>query len=511
MVSVGYAYGVRGRVRSRKGKERDGTMGRVIDYGGDDDEPRCTFCNKTEGEVIKLVTGPGCAICDECIGLCVRVLSESRAAEARKAVGAMPSPQRICSELDRYVVGQRTAKRTLSVAVYNHYKRVAMETGETGRLLARMSMALPEGIDPLDAVEVAKSNILLVGPTGVGKTYLAQTLARVMRVPFVIVDATTLTETGYVGDDVESVLQRLVRAADGDVHRAEQGIVYIDEIDKLARKSGENASLTRDVSGEGVQQALLKILEGTVVELSDGGGDDPERTPARGRGHGRERGDAGDEGDEHGGDVRKRMPARIDTRNILFICGGAFVGLEDIVSARLGRRESGFAPASRRIGDGDGCVGGVDGDDDLHGPLGHVTPEDLNEYGLLPELVGRLPVVSVLDDLGVDDLAAVLTDPVNALTKQYRKLFAADDAELTFTDGAVRAVAAAAREQGTGARGLRTILEHTLEDTMFTLPDLRGAVRVVVDEDAVTGHARPRVTVDHDHDAQPDGMKSQKR
>ncbi|NMM99459.1 ATP-dependent Clp protease ATP-binding subunit ClpX [Bifidobacterium sp. DSM 109958] len=432
-------------------------MGQVIDYGGD--APRCAFCGKSESEVGKLVTGPGCAICDECIELCVRVLSEAREAETRRGIRSLPSPHAIFAALDRYVVGQRTAKRTLSVAVYNHYKRVGLESGgETERLFRRMSLALSDGMDALDDVEVAKSNILLVGSTGVGKTYLAQTLARVMRVPFVIVDATTLTEAGYVGDDVESVLQRLLRAADGDAARAGQGIVYIDEIDKLARKSGENASPTRDVSGEGVQQALLKILEGTVVEVPDGGS-------AKGR------------GTEEDGPGR----VSIDTRDILFICGGAFVGLRDIVSARLGRRESGFAARwSER-------------ETDDREVLAHVTPDDLGEFGLLPELVGRLPVVSVLDELDERDLAAILTEPANALVRQYRKLFAADGAELTFTDGAVRAVASMAHRQGTGARGLRTILERTLEDTMFALPDMDGAVRVVVDEDAVAGRAQPRV------------------
>ena len=340
----------------------------------------------------------------------------------------LPKPAQISAYLDNYVVGQESAKRTLSVAVYNHYKRVNMEMRESTELSDR---ATRENDDPLAGVQVAKSNILLLGPTGVGKTYLAQTLAKVMNVPFVIADATTLTEAGYVGDDVETVLQRLIQAADGDVARAQQGIIYIDEIDKIARKSGESTSITRDVSGEGVQQALLKILEGTVASV-----------PVEGsRKH------------------REMETVQIDTRDILFICGGAFVGLADIVAQRLGARESGFGAA----------------------------------WHEREEFIGRLPVVSVLEDLTEDDLARILVEPENALVKQYQKLFAIDGVTLTFTEDAVRQIAATSIRRGTGARGLRSIIEKTLEDTMFQLPSMTGVSEVVVDEASVNGSGTPKL------------------
>ena len=307
--------------------------------------------------------------------------------------------------------------------------------------------------DSFEGVQVAKSNILLLGPTGVGKTYLAQTLAHVMNVPFVIADATTLTEAGYVGDDVETVLQRLIQAADGDVARAQQGIVYIDEIDKIARKSGENTSITRDVSGEGVQQALLKILEGTVASV-----------PVEGtRKH------------------REMETVQIDTRDILFICGGAFVGLADIVAQRLGARESGFGAAWH------------DHEVPKRELLAQVSADDLADFGLLPEFIGRLPVVSVLGELTEDDLARILVEPENALVKQYQKLFAVDGVTLTFTEGAIRQIAATSIRRGTGARGLRSIIEKTLEDTMFRLPSMEGVEEVVVDEAAVTGSGTPKL------------------
>ncbi|MGG7079798.1 ATP-dependent Clp protease ATP-binding subunit ClpX [Bifidobacterium catenulatum] len=423
-------------------------MGRVVSYN--DEVSRCTFCGKTENQVRKLVTGSGAAICDECIELCVDIISEERVKDAQLNTLQLPKPAQISAYLDNYVVGQESAKRTLSVAVYNHYKRVNMEMRESTELSDR---ATRENDDPLAGVQVAKSNILLLGPTGVGKTYLAQTLAKVMNVPFVIADATTLTEAGYVGDDVETVLQRLIQAADGDVARAQQGIIYIDEIDKIARKSGENTSITRDVSGEGVQQALLKILEGTVASV-----------PVEGsRKH------------------REMETVQIDTRDILFICGGAFVGLADIVAQRLGARESGFGAAWH------------DHEVPNRELLAQASADDLADFGLLPEFIGRLPVVSVLEELTEDDLARILVEPENALVKQYQKLFAIDGVTLTFTEDAVRQIAATSIRRGTGARGLRSIIEKTLEDTMFQLPSMTGVSEVVVDGASVNGSGTPKL------------------
>lgn len=428
-------------------------MGRVVSYN--EDVPRCTFCGKTEHQVRKLVAGPSAAICDECIELCVDIVSEERQHSADVNALTLPKPAEISAYLDRYVIGQSAAKRTLSVAVYNHYKRVNMELRESAGQFDGKKQALGRRrrTDPLADVEVAKSNILLLGPTGVGKTYLAQSLAKVMNVPFVITDATTLTEAGYVGDDVETVLQRLISAADGDVERAQHGIIYIDEIDKIARKSGENTSITRDVSGEGVQQALLKILEGTVASV-----------PVEGtRKH------------------REMETVQIDTRDILFICGGAFVGLADIVAQRLGARESGFGAAWH------------DHEVPKRELLAQVSADDLADFGLLPEFIGRLPVVSVLEELTEDDLARILVEPENALVKQYQKLFAVDGVTLTFTEGAIRQIAATSIRRGTGARGLRSIIEKTLEDTMFRLPSMEGVEEVVVDEAAVTGSGTPKL------------------
>lgn len=430
-------------------------MGRVVSYN--DGVQRCSFCGKSEHEVGRLVAGAGVAICDECVALCVDIIAEERSKDARLEVTHLPKPAQINEVLDRYVIGQQAAKRTLSVAVYNHFKRTRIgaldvhdsATQEPGLLTGEARRI----IDPLEDVQVAKSNILLLGPTGVGKTYLAQTLAKAMQVPFVIVDATTLTEAGYVGDDVETVLRRLIQAADGDADRARRGIVYIDEIDKIARKGGDNTVMARDVSGEGVQQALLKILEGTTVHVP--------MDSAR-----KQRGEA--DGVE------------IDTRDILFICGGAFVGLDAIVERRVGARETGFGAAWRTRAY------------DPKDLLTMVTADDLAEFGLLPEFIGRLPVVTVLDELGIDELRQILTTPANALVKQYRKLFEVDGVDLVFTDDAIDRIARISLDKGTGARGLRAIIERTLETTMFELPNRSDIVQVIVDANAVDGNAEPQ-------------------